>query len=286
MTLTQPDFRLDEPNPNPSAITDAQWWLWLRLRELEPKSKLGGILAWKKGFHSTGQYNLDRYPDNYSIRDAPNRSGPWWKTKASALDWTFPDAQGGSYGTIAKYTARVIASGRDSDDPRLGMILYEIYGNADHDTTVEGWDEYHDRSVTSDSSHLWHIHFSFLRNKCGDFWGMWALLTVLMGWTVSQWRATIPSKGVKMIEFAGALPELNHGDNDPDVANNTYYVKRAQALLSVVFSDITIDGDYGPQTTSYVKTYNAKYLNRTVDGRKIDGATWARLLALRVADGS
>ena len=192
MTLTRPDFKLDKPNPNAGLITDATWWLWLRLQELEPKTKLGGIYANKSGYHNTGKANQDRWPGNYSIRDAVDRTGPKWATTAAALDWTFPDAQGGNFSTIDGYTARVIKSGGDGADPRLDMILREVYGQADSDRSVEGWDERTERNVTSDSSHLWHIHFSFIRSRHHDFWNMWALLTVIMGWDVARWRASLP----------------------------------------------------------------------------------------------
>lgn len=272
MTLSTPDFRLDQPNPNPGAVTDAAWWLWLRLKELEPRTQLGGILAWKKGFHSTGQYNLEHYPDNYSIRDAVNRDGPWWRDKASALDWTFPDAQGGTYTTIAKYTARVLASGRDANDPRLDLIMYEVYGNADSDRTVEGWDEYHEASVSSDSSHLWHIHFSFFRSKCGDYWGMWALLTVLMGWSVSQWRATLPTTPVDpkpvpkpatptdwTTAVINSLPALRRGAKGEDV-------QTAQALLCARGHTTKIDGDFGPTTEANTKLMQRAFAAESVDG--------------------
>lgn len=285
MTLSRPDFRLDQPNPNPANITDAEWWLWLRLKELEPRTQLGGILAWKKGFHSTGQYNLEHYPDNYSVRDAVNRSGSWWRDKASALDWTFPDAQGGTYTTIAKYTARVIASGRDSKDPRLDLILYEVYGNADSDRTVEGWDEYHETSVTSDSSHLWHIHFSFFRSKCGDFWGMWALLTVLMGWSVSQWRATLPSTPVDpsptpskpapspddwTTAVINTLPTLRQGATG-------VHVRTVQALCLARGVALTVDGDFGPKTATGVKAVQRKYGAESVDG-VVGPETWTIMI--------
>lgn len=201
MTLTKPDFKLDEQNPNPNSVTDAEWWFWRRLHELEPKTKLGGIVARKPGFHAEGQYLKDRGRDHgqgdrrtdYSLRDAVNRKGRWL-THSSALDWTFPDAQAGKFGTIDKYTSRLMRSALDSKDPRLDMILFEFYGQADSDRHVEGYNEYREDEVTSDDSHLWHIHFSFLRSECDDFWGMWALLTVLLGWSVAQWRSSLPTK--------------------------------------------------------------------------------------------
>ena len=118
MVLTHPDFTMSRPGTLAKEVTDAEWWLWLRLHELEPTSQLGGILAWKSGFHSTGDYNQKKHPGNYSIRDAPNRTGPWWQWFASALDWTFPEAQRGDYTRISRYTRRLIAS--DGYDPAYG----------------------------------------------------------------------------------------------------------------------------------------------------------------------
>jgi hypothetical protein len=189
MVLTRPDFAVTGV---PGEITPAEWWLWQRLRELEPTSQLGGILARKRGFHAPGSYNLANFPNDYSIRDTINRTGPWWQNFASAFDWTFPEAQSGNYTRIGLYSRRLDASGRDPKDPRLDLILYEWFGQTDIDTEVEGWNEVRDEYASSDASHLWHIHISFLRSKCGDFWAMWALLTVLMGWSVDQWRASLP----------------------------------------------------------------------------------------------
>lgn len=190
MVLTHPDFTVVRPPGLSTWITDALWWFWLRLQELEPTSELGGIAASKRGFHSSGQYNLDNYPNDYSIRDAVNRQGPLWKTKSSALDWTFPEAHQKNYARIAKYMQRLLVSARDPNDPRLD-VLYEFFGQADSDSDVEGWNEFRDAAASSDPSHLFHVHFSLLRLFCGDFWAMWGVLTVLMGWPVAQWRASL-----------------------------------------------------------------------------------------------
>jgi hypothetical protein len=195
MVLTHPDFTVVRPAGLAEQITDAEWWFWLRLRELEPTSQLGGILAWKSGFHSTGEYNRKNHPGNYSIRDEPNRTGPWWQWKASAVDWTFPEAHQGNYERISRYTRRLLASAKDSNDPRLDLILYEFFGQADNDRVVEGFNEWKESDATSDISHLFHLHFSVLRKACADFWAFWALLTVLMGWSVAQWRASLPGGG-------------------------------------------------------------------------------------------
>lgn len=193
MTLTKPDFRLDKPNPNPALITDPIWWYWLRLQELEPGTKLGGIYANKSGYHNTAKANLDRWPGNYSTRNADDRTGPGL-TKARALDWTFPDAQAGKFATIDKYTSRLMASALNPADPRLDLILVEFYGQADSDREVEGYDERREAHVTSDSSHLWHLHKSFRGSQIGFFWPFWALLTVELGWNVAQWRQSLPKE--------------------------------------------------------------------------------------------
>lgn len=260
MTLTKPDFRLDTPIPSnlTDDITPASWWLWLRLKELEPKSLLGGIYANKRGFHNKGKQVSS---SDYSVRDAPNRTGPWWRDFASAIDWTFSDAQKGQFGTIDKYTSRLVASAQDAKDPRLDMILYEFFGQADWDRDVEGWDEYHDRPSTSDDSHLWHIHMSFLRSKCGDFWSMWALLTVLMGWTVAQWRASLPAEAPKpptpKPPTPPGIPTVRNGsrmlrDTSPDMkGTDVLFVQRWIGPAKAGKAD----GVFGAKTAAGVKWY-------------------------------
>lgn len=256
MTLTRPDFKTSG-NPNPALITDQEWWLWQRLHELEPKSELGGIYANKRGFHNTGNANQRDYPNNYSVRDAPNKHGAGM-THASALDWTFPDAQSGHYGTIDKYTGRLLKSGEDAKDPRLDMILYEFFGQADTDSHVEGWDELHDRDSTSDSSHLWHIHMSFLRSECDDYWGMWALLTVLMGWSVAQWKASLPAPPKPPVVTPPKPPAglpvhklgsrtLQEGMSGTDVLTYQKFIKG--------YLTTAPDGKFGPDTTKATRAY-------------------------------
>ena len=123
-------------------IPDAVEYLWEKLHEMEPSTELGGIFASKPGYHNTRDGNA---PGNYSIVDPQDQGGPG--NLAAALDWTFPDAQAGRYDLIIKYSK-----------------MREFYGQADKDTQVEGWDFRYAVPASSDSSHLWHIHFSFSRN--------------------------------------------------------------------------------------------------------------------------
>jgi hypothetical protein len=276
MTLTKPDFTLDQPNPNPSLITDAEWWLWQRLHELEPKTKLGGIYADKSGFHNTGNKNKSRWPGNYSVRDKVNQSGPGM-THASAEDWTFPDAQAGHYATIDKYTSRLVHSALDGSDPRLDLILFEFYGQADNDSHVEGYNEYREDDVTSDASHLWHIHLSFLRSKCGDTWGMWALLTVLMGWPTAQWRASLPASAPKPPAPkppTSGIPTVKAGsrqlrDASPDMHGTD--VQYVQHWIGTAHCG-PADGVYGTGTAAGVRWYQ-RMRGLTADGI-VGPATW------------
>ncbi|GAB3973431.1 hypothetical protein GCM10027615_36740 [Plantactinospora veratri] len=191
-------------NPNPARITDASWWLMQELLALDPGTRNGGIYNNKKGYHNTRAAND---PSNYSVKDAEDQGGP--SDKAAAYDWTFPEAQGSAsgytgagqfspslaagdqaaiadYRNIARYSSRLLASGRDPADPRLDGWR-EFYGQTDNDLAVEGWDFRYDYAVSSDDSHLWHIHLSEDRNKVTSLDNKKALLSVLRGETVEEW---------------------------------------------------------------------------------------------------
>jgi hypothetical protein len=202
------------PNPNPARITDASWWLMEQLLALENGSRNGGIYADKRGYHNTRAANQQRWPDNYSIRDAEDQGGP--NDKAAAYDWTFPDAQAGSYGTIARYCQRLMSASRDSSDPRM-KGWREWFGQADSDSAVEGWDCRYNRATTSDSSHLWHIHFSEDRDKVTDFDNKRALLSVLRGETVEQWRGRSSAPSPLELELGGPSGDFD-GDGKAEIA--------------------------------------------------------------------
>lgn len=187
-----PDFELPRPNPNPDRMTDALWWLVCMRELLEPKlSENGGTYANKPGYHNIGN-NLPS--TDHSIRRAPDRRGPWWRTKSSAHDWTFVDAQRGDYKTIIKYTKRLINSMRSLTDLRPDDVYAYTLGQVDGDTVVEGYNEYtNDAETSADKTHLWHRHDSFRRDIIGDFWAMWKALTIDMGWTYAEWlESTAP----------------------------------------------------------------------------------------------
>lgn len=152
------------------------WQFWEELQALEPSSVLGGVYANKPGYHNC-RNNLPG--SDYSVCDRPpDDGGPG--DKAAALDWTFPEAQSGNYGRISKYMKRLLASGQDPNDHRLDGWR-ECYGNADTDSYVEGWDFRYACAVTSDSSHLWHIHLSESRDQASSYDNKDRMLSVLRG---------------------------------------------------------------------------------------------------------
>lgn len=176
------------PGPGPSPvtasgnITDATAYLKEAMLSLEPGTQWGGDFADKPGYHNKRQ-NLPSY--DYSVCDRPPDDGGS-SAVASAVDWTFPEAHSGDYSRISKYTKRLLASAQDPADTRLDGWR-EFYGQADVDTYVEGWDMRYGYAVTSDSSHLWHIHISENRDQTASYDNKDRLLSVLRGETFEEW---------------------------------------------------------------------------------------------------
>lgn len=250
-----------------SAIADV---LWPGMQALEPKSKLGGITAFKRGYHAPRSWLLNNgYTADYSVvQFAVDREGPG--DQASAIDWTFPDAQAGDYRTIAKYSKRLLTAGmagRDVD-PRT-IYMREFFGNADLDLEVEGWDFAKNRASSSDISHRWHTHISVHRKYINDAKAMRAILSILSGQSVGAWKEA--EQPVTMQTFTSHLPILKRGMSDPVVANGTAYIKRAQKQLGV-----TVDGDYGPATAAAVAALGVT----GHDGNTIDLPVWEKLFAI------
>lgn len=97
--------------------------------------------------------------DDYSVQLADDKLGNDWA--ASALDIK-PAHPGG----MVALTRRLLhAAGRG--DPRVTRVVREFYGTVDG-RNVTGMDVVMQRPVSADSSHLWHLHISFLRRFACD----------------------------------------------------------------------------------------------------------------------
>jgi hypothetical protein len=245
-------------SPNPR-ITDAIWWFWIQINEHEEDISadsvddlvLGGIYADKTGYHNTRN---DNPTTNYSVRDAVDKRGPG--DKAAAIDLTFRSAQSGNYSRIALYSRRLYSARRD---PKLRLYLREFYGNTDDDTQVEGWDFRYGRAVTSDKSHLWHIHISFTREYVNSMEAMRYVYYIMIGgqpdveltdkvnlWDEGgnkPWRAG-KSIGVtkenpdvnvaQLLQWGGEVGHLTHNKVLPSLA-------RIEATLKVVAGNNPVD---------------------------------------------
>jgi peptidoglycan hydrolase-like protein with peptidoglycan-binding domain len=256
-------------NPNPARVTDALWWFWLQLRAMEPTSRLGGIWANKRGYHNSRSANLRQWPGDYSVRDVEDRGGP--ADKAAALDWTFPEAQRGNYRRIELYTGRLLSSARDKHDARLNGVR-EFYGQADTDRQVEGWDCRYDRSCGSDPSHLWHIHFSFDRDKVTLRSTFEPIVAVLRGEAngvarrgkvaapASRARGRVGNRRPGTRTLVHATPMLTGRD-----------VAFVQAFIGQRRCG-TPDGEYGPRTCAGVEWYQ-RMRGIGVDG-EVGPQTW------------
>ncbi len=253
-------------NPNPGRITDEMWWLWEQLLALEPTTRLGGIYANKRGYHNTGAANEQHWPGDYSIRDPQDRRGSHWRDRASAIDWTFPDAQRGDFTRIARYQSRLIRAGQASD-PRLNGWR-EAHGQADHDNEVEGWDFRQHRAVSSDSSHLWHIHLSESREMVDSRRNKEALLSVLIGESLADWLTRQEPSPPAFPQWPG-----RHLRHVPGRLIRGEDVRVWQARMRARGWHIEVDGVYGPQSAEVARRFQRE------KGLEVDGivgpVTWA-----------
>jgi hypothetical protein len=134
-----------------------------------PQALMGGILG--DAAHTYGYHRGRNYvpSSDYSVQLAEDRAGDG--EAASALDLSWSDASW-------QYTVsqRLLAAKNDS---RMSACR-EFYGSTDG-RTVCGWDYYGGYAVTSDDSHLWHIHLSILRKHATDAAALDGIAQVITG---------------------------------------------------------------------------------------------------------
>src|SRR5215212_1161464 len=161
------------------AYTAIETVLWTGIKgDVGADAVFGGIYADKPGYHnSRNRLRARGMYDDYSIQAELDKVGPG--DLGSALDVTFRSAQAGSFSNIAKYSQRLLQAGLNKD-PRMYPVR-EFFGNTDNDNEVEGWSYYRGRAVSSDRSHLWHIHLSIHRKYINDPAAMRSVLEVWTG---------------------------------------------------------------------------------------------------------
>lgn len=156
---------------------------WFQEQCLSLGGVSGGIYAVKPGFHYTVNGNLAKYPGNYSIALPILLAGP--RNCARATDWTFPEAQTKNFFRINLYSSRMDVASR-ARDPRL-KGLYEWFGTRDGANI--GWNIYKDRFSSSDDTHDWHMHFSWVTAYLLNWAGPQGAISVLRGETLAAYLA-------------------------------------------------------------------------------------------------
>lgn len=174
-------------NPWPGGIANQTWWFSEQCLSMGGVS--GGIYADKPGFHNTVNANLRNWPSNYSVALPILLAGP--RDKARAFDWIFPEAQTKNYFRINKY-CQLLMDASLARDPRL-RGLYEWFGTKDGANI--GYNVYKDRPSSSDDTHDWHIHFSWVTAWLLDWAGPQGVISVLRAESLGAYLA----RGGKLI---------------------------------------------------------------------------------------
>jgi hypothetical protein len=156
---------------SPSAIQK----LYDTVKARMPSAQMGGIYANKPGYHNA----RNQLPgSDYSVQKPPDKEGDG--NAASALDITWGRVEDQKLSSQRLLNAK--------NDSRMNCIR-EFFGST-NGTTVCGWDYYGGYAVTSDSSHLWHIHLSVLRKYANDAAALQKVADVITG--VSSGGSTPP----------------------------------------------------------------------------------------------
>lgn len=219
--------------PGAGRATAAMTKLYNDLKKI-PSGVGSGMIAAKSGFHSSRAYNKAYHSGDYSIRGSYNDGGP--SDAGAAIDISMSSAQ------MKIVTKRFIAA-MDRKDPRVSA-LKEFIGTTDGRNVVRYTRETptsKPERASSDSSHLWHGHWSLFRDFVDDYDKIKGIADVALGKP-----ATESENGV-------ALPKLNDKNED---------VKYWQGVLTQLGYKLTEDGTFGPKMQAALTKWHGDYLKR------------------------
>lgn len=236
---------------NDSKITDPMWRLW----EDRPNKawRLGGIAVQKKGYHGTVNFNLEKFPDNYSIKLPLDLVG-YNRDFARAIDTTKSDAE------MRLWTKRMRDSALNPLDHRLAAVK-EFYGTLDSvtvygltkDTENGPW-----RRSSADKTHLWHGHKSIFTAFVNNWDKLSPILSVESGQSFSDWSGM-------------DLPKLGDSGEVVKYWQHVHNTAR-QAIKPIPPITLEVDGDYGPKTAAAVLDFWKKNNGSgTFKGERISG---------------
>jgi hypothetical protein len=142
--------------------------VWEEVHEAIPNTQLGGIYGTKPGYHNCRN---DLPGSDYSVQKPDDKTGDG--EAGAALDITFSDVD-----DEIRLMKRLM-SAATSGDKRV-WNLREFFGTV-NGSSVTGYDPRGGYYVTSDNSHLWHIHFSFYRKFATSMATADDIIDVLLG---------------------------------------------------------------------------------------------------------
>lgn len=147
-----------------------------------PSAQMAGIIG--DSAHTYGYHRGRNYVsgNDYSVQTSPDQKGDGEAACALDISWN-------SASDHYKASQRLLNAKHDS---RMNAAR-EFYGSTDG-YNVCGWDYYYDYAVTSDDSHLWHIHLSILRQYCNDDAALQKIAQVITGSTAPVEDVDMPSQ--------------------------------------------------------------------------------------------
>lgn len=207
-----------------------------------------------RGYHRSRRWLLEsRFARNrnYSVTDSESNQHGGNANWICALD-------------LSLDSRRLIEACRRLDIAvRSGTLekVAEWYGNKDGDKRVDGYDNIANKVASSDDSHLWHLHVSFLRGHANDNHAdVFAVITGV-GWDEPQvpTKPTTPDSLEWTEEMIRNLPQLVMGATGA-------HVRTAQALLCARGFKVDIDGSFGPDSRSKTVAMQQHYGAEHIDG--------------------
>jgi hypothetical protein len=130
---------------------------------------LSGIYANKPGYHNC----RNQLPSSdYSVQKSYDQKGDGWA--AGALDITLSDAD------MKKFTQRLIDETKKNGDKGKLKALREFFGTT-NGYDVTGMDVPGQYFISSDDSHLWHVHCSSKREYANDKAAWQDVASVILG---------------------------------------------------------------------------------------------------------
>lgn len=180
-------------------------WLGREWEKVISSAQLSGIVGDSShtyGYH-VSRNQLSGY--DYSKDDCPeDREGDG--NAASAIDISMNESD------MILVTNRFYNSWKDPNDPRLNYCR-EFIGTRNGTTVIRG-DTYFNELGTSDSTHLWHEHISFLRKWATSMDAAKAVLSVVKGESLEKWLGQSDNSNSEDEMYSTLIPLPNEYEDE------------------------------------------------------------------------